>query len=33
LLGELEEAAFAGEATTPDEAVELARRLRHNSTQ
>jgi poly(A) polymerase len=30
LLAELEEAAFAGEATTAEEAVELARRLRHN---
>jgi putative nucleotidyltransferase with HDIG domain len=30
LLAALEEAAFAGEATTRDEALELARRLRHN---
>jgi poly(A) polymerase len=30
LLGELEEAAFAGEITTRAEALELARRLRHN---
>ncbi len=31
LLGELEEAAYSGEATTRDEAIELARRLRHDS--
>jgi poly(A) polymerase len=31
LLGELEEAAYAGEARTRDEAVALARRLRDNS--
>jgi poly(A) polymerase len=31
LLAELEEAAFAGEVASADEAVELARRLRHNS--
>jgi poly(A) polymerase len=30
LLAELEEAAFAGEATTREEALRLARRLRHN---
>ena len=30
LLAELEEAAYAGEATTREDAVELARRLRHN---
>jgi poly(A) polymerase len=31
LLARLEEAAYAGEATTRDEAVQLARRLRHDS--
>jgi poly(A) polymerase len=31
LLAELEEAAYAGEARTRDEAVALARRLRENS--
>jgi hypothetical protein len=30
LLGELEEAAFAGEAGTRDQALQVARRLRHN---
>jgi poly(A) polymerase len=30
LLGRLAEAAYAGEATTREQAVELARRLRHN---
>jgi poly(A) polymerase len=30
LLAELEEAAFAGEASSPDEALRLARRLREN---
>jgi len=30
LLGRLTEAAFTGEATTRDEALALARRLRHN---
>jgi poly(A) polymerase len=30
LLGELEEAAFTGEAVTRDQALEVARRLRHN---
>jgi poly(A) polymerase len=30
LIERLREAAFTGEATTPDEAVALARRLRHN---
>jgi poly(A) polymerase len=30
LLAELAEARYTGEATTPDEAVALARRLRHN---
>jgi poly(A) polymerase len=30
LLAELEEAAFAGEASSPDEALQLARRLREN---
>jgi poly(A) polymerase len=30
LLGQLEEAAFAGEAATRDQALEVARRLRHN---
>jgi poly(A) polymerase len=30
LLARLREAAFTGEATTPDEALQLARRLRHN---
>ena len=30
LLGELEEAAFAGEASNREQAVELARRLRQN---
>jgi hypothetical protein len=33
LLGELSEAAFAGEATTRQEAVEVARRLRENQDQ
>jgi hypothetical protein len=32
LLTELAEAKYTGEATTPDEAVALARRLRHTST-
>jgi poly(A) polymerase len=32
LLAELEEAAFAGEATTRDQALALARRLRQNQT-
>jgi poly(A) polymerase len=31
LLGELEEASYAGEVTTADQAVEYARRLRENS--
>jgi hypothetical protein len=31
LLAELAEARYTGEATTPDEAVALARRLRDNS--
>ena len=31
LLDRLREAAFTGEATTPDEAIALARRLRQNS--
>jgi poly(A) polymerase len=30
LLGELEEASYAGEVTTADQAVEYARRLREN---
>ena len=30
LLERLREAAFTGEATTPDEAIALARRLRQN---
>ena len=30
LLGELEQAAFTGEATSPEEAVQMARRLRDN---
>jgi hypothetical protein len=30
LLAELEEAAFTGEAATRDQALEVARRLRHN---
>ena len=33
LLAELQEAAFAGEADTREEAVELARRLRQNPPQ
>jgi poly(A) polymerase len=33
LLGELEEASYAGEVTTADQAVEYARRLRENSAQ
>jgi putative nucleotidyltransferase with HDIG domain len=33
LLGELEEASYAGEVTTADQAVEYARRLRENSPQ
>jgi hypothetical protein len=33
LLGELSEAVFAGEATTREEAVEVARRLRENQDQ
>jgi poly(A) polymerase len=33
LLAELEEASYAGEVTTPDQAVEYARRLRENSPQ
>jgi poly(A) polymerase len=33
LLGELAEAVFAGEATTREQAVEVARRLRHNRKQ
>jgi poly(A) polymerase len=32
LLRELEEAAFAGEVSTRDDALELARRVRHNRT-
>ncbi|MDQ3588168.1 MAG: HD domain-containing protein [Actinomycetota bacterium] len=32
LLGELEEAIYAGEASTREETVELARRLRHSRT-
>jgi putative nucleotidyltransferase with HDIG domain len=32
LLADLEEAAYAGEVTTRDEAVEAARRLRHNGS-
>jgi len=32
LLAELEEAAFAGEAVTRDQALEVARRLRHGRT-
>jgi putative nucleotidyltransferase with HDIG domain len=32
LLGQLAEANYAGEATTREEAVEVARRLRHNPT-
>jgi len=32
LLAELEEAAFAGEAGTREQALQLARRLRHNSS-
>ena len=31
ILGELQEAAYAGEVAGRDDAVELARRLRHNS--
>jgi hypothetical protein len=31
LIERLREAAFTGEATTPDEAIALARRLRQNS--
>jgi len=30
LLEQLRRAAFTGEAQTPDQAVELARKLRHN---
>ena len=30
LLAELEEAAFTGEAVTREQALEVARRLRHN---
>jgi hypothetical protein len=33
LLAELEEASYAGEVTTADQAVEYARRLRENSAQ
>jgi poly(A) polymerase len=33
LLAELEEASYAGEVTTPDQAVEYARRLRENAPQ
>jgi poly(A) polymerase len=33
LLAELEEASYAGDVTTPDQAVEYARRLRENSPQ
>ena len=33
LLGQLAEAAYAGEATTREQAVEVARRLRHNPAQ
>jgi hypothetical protein len=31
VLAELREAAYAGEIANRDEAIELARRLRHNS--
>jgi poly(A) polymerase len=33
ILGEIEEASYAGEVTTADQAVEYARRLRENSAQ